>query len=341
MRAILLIGKLILIAFVCAQGQITHLQFFQQNRLLVNPAAVDREHILPEARNRNPNILQLATRQQWVGFDGAPKTYYVGFEHNPMVVPGDQIINFKWAGYVYRETIGNFQNIAAYANFAYSLKFSNTQNSRLYIGINAGLVNSFYSQLEEGSVKDLDDVVVNAISGENAAYADFGFGLFYQQDKSFYVGVSMPRLISPLKVSLNEDLASEYLVPQSELLTPIYLVMGGFLGASDYGSQEFVLEPSLWVRYTRNMLLYTNSSNGIPISADLNIRAYLQQKFWLGAGYSTNRHFSFDVGTDFSFSQTQLSCDRVRVSLGTMVPILASGLNFGPSVELNLAYLWN
>lgn len=322
-------------------GQLPYVQAFQQNWVWVNPAAMDRSYILPDARNRNPNNLNAALRQQWIGIEGAPRTYSLSFEHNPIVVRGNKSLNIKWGGQLFSDQVGNFSNLGAYGNFVYSLKFSGTRNSRLFLGINAGLVNTGYGALASNEIKDPNDLLLESVQGENVTFADLGFGLFFQQNRSFYAGLSAPRLINPVNVSLNDGSDLRFLIPRSSFQRPLYFIAGGFIGSGPYQRKSLILEPNIWIRYNPGQNFYTAFSGGSPLSLDFNLRSYFQQKFWLGVGYATHRQLALDFGIDLPVKFSTNYYDRIRIGIGSMLPFLSNNLNLGTSLELNLSYSWN
>ena len=307
--------------------QTPFMHFFQQNWIWVNPAAVDKSFIFNE---QNPFILHASYREQWIGVDGAPRNYYIGFEHKPA---GDE--NYKWGFQFFGEQTGNISSYGGYFNYSYSIKLPNSRSRRLYFGINGGIIR--YGINRQGlKLKDPGDPVEN---GEDILYADFSFGLFYQGNRRFYAGLSVPQTFS-LNVQANGD--DSGIAP--ERVPHVYLVLGGFIGEADYCrncAPDFLFEPSIWIRYTPDVPFYTILDQ-FPFSIDASLRTYFRGQFWFGAGYSTNQNLAFEVGINKGIKAILGDKeDKVRVGLGYNVPFLNNNLQLGHSIELNLAYAWN
>lgn len=320
---------LLLLPALLAGQQTPYFHFFQQNWTFVNPAAVDKSFIFKE---NNPFILHAGYREQWIGIKDAPRIYYVGFEHEPA---GDE--NYKWGFQFFGDQSGTLNTFGGYFNYSYSLKFPNSRNKRLYIGLNAGLIRYGIDQTQV-RLQDPDDPIVT--NARDIIYTDFSFGVFYQSNQQFYAGLSVPQTFALDLDNPNDD---GRFVP--EKIPHIYLVVGGFLGTSSgcrrCPSSDFMIEPSLWVKYTPGVT-YFSVSDDLPISADLQIRAYYQRVFWVGAGYGTNRHLAIDFGINKPIpaiiGDTE---DRLRIGVGYTVPFQAVGLDLGHSVELSVAYSWH
>ena len=314
------------LALFCQQTPFLH--FFQQNWVWVNPAAVDKSFMFQE---QNPFILHASYREQWIGVEGAPRNYYIGFEHKPA---GDE--NFKWGFQFFNERTGNIATYGGFFNYAYSIKFRNTRSKRLHFGLNAGIVR-YGIDPSTLKLRDPGDPIETNI--DDIIYTDFSIGVFYQDNRQFYVGLSVPQTFS---LDLDADNDSGSVVP--ERVPHIYFVAGGFIGESQYcGGCEpnFLFEPSIWVRYTPGVTYYSTVDN-LPVSADFNIRAYLRRQFWLGAGFSTNQYISVDFGINKAIGgllgETE---DRIRLGLGYNLPIPGERLQLGHSLELSLGYSWN
>ncbi len=324
-----IITLLFLLPSLALLGQQTpFLHFFQQNWVWVNPAAVDKSFIFQE---QNPFILHAAYREQWIGLEGAPRNYYIGFEHKPA---GDE--NYKWGFQFFNERTGNIATYGGYFNYAYSIKFRNTRSKRLHFGINGGIIR-YGIDPSTLKLKDPGDPI--EVNNDDVLYADFSFGLFYQDYRQFYAGISVPQTFSLDLMANNE---SGGVVP--ERVPHIYFIAGAFIGESQYCGgcdPTFLFEPSIWVRYTPGVTYYSIVDD-FPLSIDFNIRGYLKRQLWLGIGYSTNQYLTIDLGINKGISSILgESQDRIRVGLGYNLPFQFGTVQLGHSLELNLAYSWN
>ncbi len=326
--------KLLLIIFVVSPfllvaQQTPYFHFFQQNWTFVNPAAVDKSFIFEE---NNPFILHASYRQQWIGIEDAPRIYYAGFEHKPA---GDE--NFKWGFQFFGDQSGTLNTFGGYFNYGYALRFGRYGSRRLHLGLNAGVLRYGIDQ-QQLELKDPDDPV--AIDARGTVYSDISAGIFYQSGRNYYVGISVPQLFTLDLHNLNEEGSFT-----PEKIPHLYFVVGGFLGGGEKcrscPSADFILEPSLWVKYTPGINYFSLADN-LPVSVDLQIRGYFREILWVGAGYGTNQHLAIDFGVNKPLPAILGDTnDKLRIGVGYNVPFQATGLDLGHSVEVNVAYSWH
>ena len=176
---------------------------------------------------------------------------------------------------------------------------------------------------------------------------------FYKSHKNFYTGISIPRLIDPLHVNFTGNSGTQKLLPSRQLFSlssregfalPLNIIAGGFISMEkneDYlPNKGIIFEPSIWMRLNYNGPNYYSNNqlkNGLPLSVNANLRVHFNKRFWLGLGYETSKQLALDFG----FSQ--ISIDFLgnealfRFGLAYISPILSRGINFGPTMEANLA----
>ena len=245
---VLLALSMLLLKPVSVQAQqYPMLSQYMFNKLLINPAyAGSREVVSTSVLYRN----------QWAGFDGAPKTESAGIHgllKNKKVGLGMQIANDK---------IGITNQTDVYGNYAYHLPM---QEGKLAMGMRFGLsfVNSNLSDL---NVADQGDQVYE-LTTQNNILPNFGFGLYYYQTK-FYAGLSIPYLLDydPLKDFSFEEKENLH------KLTRHYFIHSGYV--FDF-SREFKLKPSMLLKYV----------SGSPVQVDINVNALLSEVLWIGASY--------------------------------------------------------
>ncbi len=233
--------------------------------------------------------ISLHYRQQWVGMDGAPKTGTLSF-YTPTNVSTLSIGAMATADKIGINTQGGL-------NFSAAIKAQLSDEIYLAAGLNLG-VEYLYSDLPSlpttwdplfaGAEKDLNGVV--------------GAGLMLFS-KDFYLGVSAPQLQNlSFKEENNGNTESKFLRH--------YYVSGGYL----FGiSPNFKLKPNFLLRFS-------DRSN---FQYDVNLSAYLFNRFWLGASWRTqesiNALVKFEITPQFelAYSYDILTAASSKVASGS------------------------
>lgn len=204
--------------------------------------------------------INISTRSQWVGLDGAPKTNTLTFSY-PLrsLAFGSTIINDK---------IG--VNNQLYFSFNSSYKVQLNENTFFSLAINPSITNL--------SIKN-SDLFVRDLSEEEfandytATKFNIGFGGFLFSDQ-FYIGYSIPRVFEQViiddNVSLNKNEFTQYLT-------------GGYVARL---SDDFKLKPAFLVKHNKN------SKTQYDISASFLWKNTLN----LGVNYKNNKTISGIIG---------------------------------------------
>ncbi len=139
-------------------------------------------------------------RQQWVGMDGAPKTFYVA---------GDMPLrlgkNMAGIGLVVTtESIGLFQNSHISGQFAYKHKlFGGTISIGLQVGIASISFDGTKVDLGDSDYHDTEDEAFPT-SEVNGLGMDMNAGIYYTH-KKFYVGAGVTHALEP-EIQLDENI---------------------------------------------------------------------------------------------------------------------------------------
>ena len=210
----------------------------------------NRLYVNPAYAGSNEAICaHLLYRSQWVGFgDGAPKTGVLGVEApfaNNKVGVGLSIASDK---------NGAFQTFNA--KLAGSYKFD-LGNGKLGIGVDLGLLQD---KVDASGFKPVDPNDASIPANSSGSAFDVGAGLYYNSEK-LYVGVSASHLSEPSVTLDNSSIKFE---------RHYY----GMIGYSAEVSPMITLKPSVFVK--------TIAGN---TTADINLNAYFNNRFWLGASY--------------------------------------------------------
>lgn len=218
---------------ISAQQQPLH-TMFMYNKLLVNPAyAGYHEHVCASA----------IVREQWLGFDGAPKTQSLSI-HGPL---SSQRIGIGMN--LDRRSIGVSSSTTLDAIYDYRVPMG---NGTLSLGVQASgrFMEVDYSDPAVKTVQDISiDQGVEAIS-DHKFLANVGAGIYYNTP-AFYVGLSSPRLMpSDIDFEVNNLFTAK---EQAH-----FYLMSGVALKLDH-RMSFV--PQVMVRYTE----------AAPVSVDLNL----------------------------------------------------------------------
>ncbi len=246
------------------------LVFGQQDALFSQYMYTKLEFNPAYAGSRDALSVDMLTRFQWVGVDGAPRTICLT-AHAPLRNP-----HIGLGVYLYRDELGPTVDYNVMASFAYRILFP---SSKLAFGISAGIK---YYNIDWNALHPRDpgdQLLVNDAS--NRVVPDVDFGIYYSHIR-YYAGISVKHLLqNQLVVSVtapNDD------VSFTRLRSNFYGIAGGSIPLTD----RFLFLPSVLVKYVTNA----------PIQADINVRFLLLDILTLGAGYRTNNAIGIMVGVD-------------------------------------------
>ncbi|MBA3664984.1 MAG: type IX secretion system membrane protein PorP/SprF [Bacteroidetes bacterium] len=212
------------------------------NGLIINPAYAGSNGALNAT---------LSYKNQWTGFNNAPKTSAFGI-HSPLKNSSSNVgllaINDRY-GLTTRNRV--------LASYAYRIKLNNTLN--LSFGLQAGCeaLRNDYSKLV--TIESNDRSFTNLTP--NSTYFVSGSGIYLNSDKLF-LGISMPVMYSGNMNGLNT-------------YKPVFM----YSGYKFKLNSEFSLQPSVLVKYIK----------GSPVQADFNCLFTYNEKIGIGASYRTNK----------------------------------------------------
>lgn len=268
--------------------------------------------------------IRLLYRNQWVDFEGAPKsqTFTV---HSPI----SDRVGLGLA--VFNDEIGATSTTGANISYAYRFLVG---PGKLSIGLHGGFTNwrADFNQLKFRDPFE-SDVAFNGIE-EVQWLPNFGAGLFYYS-KIWYAGFSAPRL---LENNLRDREVTN--VSQSARLRRHYYFHAG--AALPLAGDDLVFKPSLIIKNVGLFSSFTSSNQnlfeiGAPTEIDIDASLLFFDTFWVGLSFRS----AFEAIDDTS------SVDSID---GWFSIQLANGLRVGaaydqtltkigaPSFELLLGY---
>jgi type IX secretion system PorP/SprF family membrane protein len=262
------------------------------NNYILNPAVTGIE---------NYTDVKLSYRNQWVGFPGAPKTFYASV-HAPIgkqdyrttptsfEVPGDNprgkayweeytaaephhgvgasVVNYK-TGYISR--------ITATASYAYHLGLNPKLN--LSAGFAGGITSYTVDATQIELANPIDPAVGTLTSNLRRVNPELSAGLWLYSDQLF-AGISAQQII-PQKLSLKDTGRN------NSTTVPHFFATAGYRFLVN---EDVNVLPSVLFRYIANM----------PQFLDVNIKAQYQDRFWVGANYRLKEGFAAMAGLNIS-----------------------------------------
>lgn len=246
-------------------------------------------------------------RTQWLRFDGAPKTIYLGAEGTF----ADERMGLGFS--LFHDRVGLDRVTDFSANYAYHIPAGD--QGFFSIGIKAGAF-VYKSVLSQAVVWDTGDPVYGG--DINGVVPRAGLGVYYHNQR-FFAGVSAPTLAAIDKrtdFNINLD--------RSGILQRHYYLYTGYVFSLESGID---LKPSVLLKYQPKA----------PFQADLNLNIWFKDLFSCGFSYRTNDAVSVMVevpigkklSIGYAFDNT--ISDLQQVSAGTHEIML--GYNFTDVVK--------
>jgi len=244
----------------------------------------------------------LYSRLQWVGFEGAPKTFTFTM-HSPM---RNKKVNLGLI--VLADRLGSKEETGFLFNYAYRIDMS---RGKLSFGLAAGLT-SISHNLNSIRYTDAGDILLQD-PGRRAFLPVFSIGSYYYTDK-FYAGISLPLLTNH---KMNQQ-TGRYRIGFDPASTNYSLATGYLFGLSD----KLELLPSLMFRtnpavatvldihcsiiYNKKLSFGTIIRTSGNLSAILQIQANRQLRVGYSYGYelsglSSYQHGSHEVVLQYNF----------------------------------------
>lgn len=240
------------------EEQFTQFMYYKQG---INPGYAGSDEAL--------TVTALA-RNQWLGLDGAPQTQLIS-----VVAP---VLNQRIGvgANILRQSIGVTDLYTLDGLYTYRLK---VPRGFLGIGIQASvrMLRVDFSNLRGTQSIAQDQAVPDGI--QSKFVPNFGTGLYYQT-RSFYLGFSIPRLLTT-----NIDLSNDGDVIAREV-THAYLMAGGVISLGE----QLALQPQVLLKYVK----------GAPFDGDVNLNLLIADKFSTGVSYRIGGSKASGIGEAIS-----------------------------------------
>lgn len=289
------------------------IQFSQYvfNGLALNPAY---------AGYKEDVTLNLSSRLQWVGVNGAPQTGTIS-------VDGVTNSNSNKVGLGLLATIdhlGPERISSVYANYAYRLRLDELDTRRLCFGIGFGVIQ--YS-LDGSKFNPADDGDGSVPTGEQSKLTpDVRFGMYFYSP-NVYFGASVFNLLSTAVANSNDNTA---IIKQQRT----FYFTGGTMVTL---SEQLDIKPSFMIK---------EDFKG-PTNLDITGFLVLNKKLWIGTSYRTgigsfNKNLQSGVDqTDALAAIAQIYLNdhfRIGYSFDFTLSRLASYQNGSHEISLSLSF---
>lgn len=218
------------------------------------------------AGSKNVHVANMSYRNQWAGFEGAPKTlmgnFYGSYRNKGKAGYGASIISDK---------TGLTQRTGVYLNYAQHFKLS--EKLKLGLGVQPGYI-QYRVKLYDAQLADAgDEILTGNVLSANAIDFNAGFNLY--SSKFFVMGSFNQILGDQIKfTTYNAGLAMHY------------SIIGGY---NFNIKKKFVLQPSFLLKYT----------NPTPMQWTAMIKGTYNKKFWAGLTYRSDDAASICAGYTF------------------------------------------
>ncbi|HEV8284111.1 MAG TPA: type IX secretion system membrane protein PorP/SprF [Chitinophagaceae bacterium] len=316
-RSLLITALLIVVSTSFAQQRPHYTQYILNNYIL-NPALSGIE---------NYTDLKMSARDQWVGLNGSPKTFYLSV-HGPIGkkdykttatsfnMPGENPRgNAYWENYTASEPhhgigfsmisdkTGLYNRFTADVSYAYHLGISSRTN--IAAGFSGGISKISYDRTKATPVDPNDPALVSG-SGPANIYKivpDLNAGIWiYSSD--YFIGLAAQQIM-PQKVSFTDVSEGFKLLPHFFATTGYRFLLNDDINAI----------PSVMVKYVA----------GSPVTPqfDINVKLQYMDLLWVGGSYRLQDGYAamiglnvgntFNVGYSYDITTTKLN----TVSRGT------------------------
>lgn len=217
-------------------------------------------------------------RNQWTGYDGAPKTYALAI--NSRLLKG----KLGLGGFIFKDDIGPFKNFAGNITAAYHLKFP---DSELSFGIQGNIMSQRFDGTDI-TLRNQQDNSVNQYIQDKSRNFDGSFGIVYYNDR-FHLGVGANNIAGAVFEYYKEDDKKKGKFTN----VPHYNISAGYNWADNL---DFVFENTVLAVYVPS----------VPFSFDYNLRLHIKKQLMAGLDFRFNDAIALQLGFTLK--------DRIQIS---------------------------
>jgi type IX secretion system PorP/SprF family membrane protein len=267
LKEILIVILILLLPAVARGQQLPLYSQYMMNSFLLNPAVAGTDGL---------TSLNLTAREQWLGFENAPRTVAVSAQSRLLksspISRGHSLRNrptrmsrsgnVGLGGYIFNDRNGIIDRTGFQGSYSYHIWMNRNQ---LSFGIS---LTAFQLRLDERNslIRDDNDQLLNG--RRNSLFVpDVNMGVYFS-NPNFYIGFSSSQLLESALKFGNDGYRDFKMLRH-------YYFTGGYGLFLDDG---FIIEPSIMVQSTLQG----------KFQADFNTRFYFRDDYWGGASYRTS-----------------------------------------------------
>ena len=266
-------GLLIVLSHAANAQQLPAYSQYTFNGFLLNPAVAGSEGY---------TAINVTSREQWVGIEGAPSTQCISVQTRIMkrdYIETKASVRRRYlrplrsgkvglGAYIYRDHIGLSDQTGMQLTYAYHISGTTSQFS---MGLTLSV---FQYKLNTGELKlpDANDKLINN-EAMSMTIPDANVGMYYT-NQGMYIGFSMFNL-TQASIMFGNYRNTDFRLKRQ------YNLIGGFKYDLD---ETYTLEPSVYLKVSEQW----------KPQSDVMLKLICDRKFWLGVGY---RYGSTVIGT--------------------------------------------
>ncbi|MEB2782610.1 type IX secretion system membrane protein PorP/SprF [Algoriphagus sp. C2-6-M1] len=262
--------------FILCALLITATNSFGQTRKNISQFSHFQSYFNPALSGYEGSTVRGFVRNQWAGFEGAPQTFFfsteidfgeIAGESDPALM-GKNAISIN----LLHDTYGAFRDNELIINYASRVRLTENHNLRLGAGINYQTVRLDGNAM---STEEQNDPTLGQYFGSfsNMRFLDANIGIALTH-RQYYLSYAMHR-INGGKVSSGDNFMDGYPAEQ--------IIQAGF---------REVINPNLSIITNA----FFRSRRDLPNVLELNIKALLMDKVWVGAGHRIDYASNLQVG---------------------------------------------
>ncbi len=286
---------LIIISTVANAQQLPAYSQYTFNGFLLNPAVAGSEGY---------TTINITSREQWVGIEGAPSTQCISIQTRIMkrdYIQTNASVRKRYlrplrsgkvglGAYIYRDHIGLSDQTGVQLTYAYHIS---REKSQFSMGLTLSV---FQYKLNTSEIK-LPDATDKLINKEpmSMIVPDANIGVYYT-NQGMFIGFSAFNL-TQASIMFGSYSNSDFRLKRQ------YNLIGGFKYDLD---EIYTLEPSVYLKVSEQW----------KPQSDIMLKLICDRKFWLGLGYRNNSTIigtlgiklnKFYVGYSYDYSSNSLS----------------------------------
>ena len=227
--------------------------------MLANPAFCGTKRLVD---------VRLNYRNQWTGFEGAPKTYVLSL--NSRLWKG----RIGVGGFIFNDVIGPFKTTNSSLTLAYHLKFPDSEFS---IGFQGNYIKQKFNG-NDITLRNQQDKTINQYVEDKAGNYDGSFGFLYYNDR-FHIGLGVNNIIE----SAFEFYKSDTLKKGKYTNAAHYNFSAGYNWADN---PDFTFENSIYAAYV----------SGVPFLFDYTMRLHIKKQLLVGGSIRFGDAIALQLG---------------------------------------------